>query len=215
MTELEKIKLDFTQYARAQAHVLSLQPSNPVDAVFLHARALGDGTPIIALAADIVKSRRARAVVINGFDGRRFGGTTPGEASEGAAYYHQKLMSKGVSNSSIFHTVEALHTRAENDAFLQFVINCRWETAIIVAWPHQLLRACLGMVAAMRQRRRWIKVYTAYPRDVGWDILVAGSQSANSQTRLAEVEAEMERITLYQKKDDLATFDELFVDLQP
>lgn len=215
MVESEKIELDFAQYARAQAHVLSLQPSNPVDAVFLHARALGDGDHVIALAADILNNRGASAVAINGFDGRRFDGTTPGEASEGAVYYHQKLIDNGVSDSSIFHTDEALNTRAENHVFLRLALTSGWKTAIIVAWPHQLLRACLGMVAAMRQSQRWLNVYTAYPRHVDWGAFVSGSQSANPQRRSVELGAEMERISLYQKKGDLASFDKLFVDLQP
>lgn len=172
---------------------------------------MGDGKAILDLAAMLVRESVVNHIALNGFDGRRMGGTVPGEASEGRNYYHDRLVNEGgVVSKRIYDTQPAFNTREENDAFLQLAIECGWDSAIIVAWPHQLLRAMLGLLAAMKQRQHRLNVFTSFPKDVSWDAQVAGSQSANHQTRFDEIAVELERIERYQAKGDMATFPELF-----
>jgi hypothetical protein len=190
--------------------VLNDEPAEPVDAVFLHALSYDDDDEMFPLAASYIKEGKAKYIVVNGSDGRRFEGQTPGEAWAGKDEYIRRLKELGVNEDQIVVSAPALHTRQANDAYLDTAKAKGWKTAVTLNQPQQLLRAELGQIQAMKKKDYWMRVYTSFPLPWDEEKEVYGQQGKEKEPRYKLLGKEYERILDYQGKGDLASFDEFF-----
>lgn len=212
--ESQKISLDTLELAQALLLLDNESLPEKNELVVVPARSLGDGKEVVRFAASLMSCYPGSLYLINGFDGRRFGGDIPGEASEGAEVYTQWLESYCVDTNKIYRFRDSFHTKQENDAIVDFCIeNCK-KHIIVVTWPHQKLRVLLGLIASMREKKYWLKVHVVAPERVDWGISVSGSQSRNFTTRFGEITAELERVSLYQVNGKLATLADLIAYLR-
>lgn len=195
---------------KATAMLSSDYPTENVDAVFFHARSYGDDDGLWELVEQLYVSGQARWIVINGSDGRRWDGTTPGEAWPGRDAWLDRIDTiKPLKHAVIGISRPALHTREENDAFIEYASEANLKSAIILTQPHQLLRTFLGAVRAMYIQHYWMRLYAVAPKTTSWKKLVRGSQGILQMERFGHIAEEFGRIEQYQKAGSLATFDEL------
>lgn len=190
---------------QALATLLSTKPAS-ADAVFFHARGFGDDDGLFELAAQLIKDGAARFVAINGFDGEGMGSE---KVSLGKDEYLRRLEECGLERSSITLTEPARNTRDENTAFLGLARERGWQSAIIIAQPHQLFRIILGALNEMKRRQMSFILRWAYPSNVDWQKLIRASQGEVRNCRFDDIRAEFERIPRYIAKGDLVTLGEL------
>lgn len=195
--------------------LLSGQAPDSVDAVFFHDRSYGDFTNLFEMAGRMYRTGVVRFIATTNTDGARFGGNIPGEASPGKVWTRAQLRGQDVPDELILHPDSVSHhTREENDAFLELSIQMKWKSAIILAQPHQLLREMLGMVIVMNKAEYLMEIYTAAPPITPWYEVIRVNQGIEAKPRIENIADELQRISDYQQKGDLATFDELFAYLE-
>lgn len=195
--------------------VLNDEPTEPVDAVFLHALSYGDDDEMFPLAALYIKEGKAKYIVVNGSDGRRFGGQTPGEAWAGNAEYIRRLKDLGVKEDQIVESAPALHTRQANDAYLELAKQRGWKTAVTLNQPQQLLRSQLGQIQSMAEKKYKMRVYATFPLPWNEEKIVRGPQGVNPEDQKWEpryklLAKEYDRILERQGTGELVSFDEFF-----
>lgn len=207
---------DFLYQAnRANLMLLSGQPGKAVDAIFFHDRAYGDFTNLFGMAARMYKSGIARFIATPNTDGARFGSDIPGEASPGKDWTVQQLLAQQIPLENIYHPrIPSHHTLEENSAFLDLSRNMGWRSGVILTQPHQLLRAILGMVYVMNETGYQMEIYTAAPDNTPWHEVTRVNQGIEEKPRIENIADELERVYDYQRKGDLATFEELLAYLK-
>ena len=193
---------------QATTVLLSDEPHESVDTIFFHARAWGDDRGLFPLVANLYHIGKVRNVAINGGNGGPPGSTVVGENWPGCSRYITWLKSLDVAR--IEPTRQALHTKEENEAFLDLAIQKQWHSGIIVAKPHQILRAFLGIVASMRDHAYWIRVYAVAPRNIDWKQLVFSPHSTAMKPQFERIKDELDRIPIYQAKGHLCSYNDLF-----
>lgn len=199
----------------ANLMLLSGQAPSSVDAVFFHDRCYGDFTGLFEMAGRMYRTGVARFIATPNTDGARFGGNIPGEASPGKIWTREQLVRQGIPDEIILHPVSvSSHTNEENDAFLELSMKMKWRSAVILAQPHQLLREILGMVIVMNKTEYLMEIYTAAPPITPWYEVIRVNQGIETKPRIENIADELQRISDYQQKGDLATFDELFAYLK-
>ena len=199
---------------QATVMLLSGQPRGGVDVLFFHNRSFGDYTGLFEIARAMI--RQVGFITITNNEGERVGSITPYEANPGMSWCINQLTQKHrVPPEKILHPdMRAFHTRHENEAFVKQAEERGWLSGVILAQPHQLLRATLGMVQAMEQSGYMMAIYTAAPPDTPWQAEVRGNQGFQEKPRVDHIRDELERVFRYQATGELASFDELFTYLK-
>ncbi|MBX4187004.1 MAG: hypothetical protein KW802_01950 [Candidatus Doudnabacteria bacterium] len=185
--------------------------SAAIQAIYIPGRSYGDYEAILQQAAVLHAVGDHCPILLTNSDGRRVGGTVPGEACPGFVAWSQLLAHMGVKRELIMATLgEALQSKQENDELVRMAKARKWESVLFVANAHQLARFMLGAIASMDQLGYTFRLYTSYPR-VNWDEIVRGSQAEKPMPRWIHVAEEAVRTETYQKKGDLVDakrFDE-------
>ena len=187
-------------------------PGESVDTIFFHARAWGDEDGLFPLAAEIFHAKNAATISINGGKGGPAGNTIIGEDWPGCSAYAAMLRILGVK--SIRFTRPAIHSKEENNAFLELAIEQQWRSGIILGQPHQVLRALMGMIVSMYDHTYWMRVYAVAPKNTDWQKLVYAPHTSILIPRFERIKDELDRIPIYQAKGHLCSYDELFVYLE-
>jgi hypothetical protein len=198
---------------RAQTLALSDGPPKPVDAIFLHTRAKGDDDQLFEIAAKALRTGLARYVITNGSDGQshRRG---PGSGWAGKDAWVKALRKLGIRETAILLCQPALDTREENTQFLETAVSHGFKRVAILAQPHQVLRAMLGLLKEMDLQKHYLQVYVMTPQSCPWWRKVYGSQGLHLKPRFEHIEDEASRIEKYATKGDLATPSEYFAYLK-
>lgn len=198
------------EFREAFEMVLQDKPTEPVDAIFFHAMSYGDDDEMFPLAASYLREGKAKYIVVNGSNGRGFYDPTPGKAWAGKEDYARRLKELGVTEDQIKVSKPGLHTRQQNDFYLDLAKDNGWKTAVTLNQPQQLLRAQLGQIKVMEEKGYWMRVYAAYPEP--WDAakVVRGSQGEEQERRWKKIGKDYDRILTYQKQGMLVSFDEFF-----
>lgn len=203
--------IDAAKFCQATVMVLSGQPRKPVDALLFHNRSFGDYTGLFEMAEEMLRRGRVRFIAVTKNEGERYGSTVPFEANPGKTWCINNLLTQGIPTENIiFPNTMAFHARQENDAFLELSKQMEWRSGVILAQPHQLLRAMLGMVQAMNLGGYQMEIYTAAPVSTPWQQVVSGNQGLESKPRIDHIQDEWERVRRYQDLGNLATFGQLF-----
>lgn len=212
-------------------------PSSGVDVLFFHGRAWGDEGRLLDFAARALKNGQARQILLPGYDGQIFRpdiswqeqygkGLDKYKSSRGRAGFAQILdqslmridsYGSGLMGSVFFTSAKVLSTKQENEALLDYVLEFNKDKSpdeqikrvALLAHPHQLPRAILGMVKTLLDRESELAIFTAHPLITAWNVEVKGSQGKNSMSRRRHAREEIVRVPRYQKTGDLASADEL------
>lgn len=186
------------------------KPPKPVDVLFFHSRAFGDETGLFELASALYHEGLVKQVILPNTEGEREGSFIPFEANRGKIAYTSDLVQMGVSKKDILYGGSGKNTKTESEGFLALAKEKSWNTAVVLAQPHQILRAILGLVKSMEQQNYWIYAYPVIPSYTPWQEVVSGSQGFEKKTREEHIRDEYDRIVRYQQQGYLASFDELF-----
>ncbi len=198
-----------SEHLQALLAVLTDFPTERFDAIFLHVRSHGDDDQIFQVAQGLhALAGGVPFILFTGTDGQRLGGTKPFEAWPGKAVYTKKLEELGIVE--VQHTKAAYHTRQENDSFLERAIQLNWKSAVILNGGIQLLRSFLGQIKVMQEQNYWMRIYAQCPRPYDLHKIVSPSQGGQPTRRMQQVETEMNNISKYQARGDIASFSDLF-----
>ncbi|MBI2588509.1 hypothetical protein HYW31_02215 [Candidatus Berkelbacteria bacterium] len=197
-------------FIQATTLLLSDYPTEKMDVIFFHGRAEGDDDNLFELAADLFRENKTKFIALNGSDGQRLGGVIPDESWPGKSYYTKRLKEQGIDCQRIIYSRPALHTREENDAFLELARTRDFQVAAILTQPHQILRVMLGIIQSMTDHDYWIRIYPINPKSTSWWKPVYGSQGKKQLPRFEHIEEEFQRVLLYQRSGTLTTFECLF-----
>lgn len=180
-----------------------------LDAIFFFGRAKGDdGDELFDLATELVTSRQALYLVINGAEGEREGGTVPGQSWAGMSEWVKRFRQRGVSLSTIVTSDPAFNTRQENDAFLDLAMKHGWKTVALLSQKHQAARCMMGQVKACKDRNVMLNAYSLHP-ETDWSANVFGPQGADQLERWAHAQLETARWIPFWLKGDLCSVSEL------
>lgn len=206
----------YRQVTIANLMLSSGQPPHPVDALFLHNRSYKDYTGLYELAKAMHRRRGIRFIAVTNNEGEKYGSDEKFLANPGKTECIRILTEdfKIPRGKILVPEMEARHTREENTAFLSLSIQEGWRSAVIIAQPHQLLRAMLGMVQEMAQKGYWMEVYTKAPAFVPWLEVVKGNQGTEEKPREDHILDELRRVRHYQHTGELPTFKDLFAYLR-
>jgi uncharacterized SAM-binding protein YcdF (DUF218 family) len=162
------------------------------DVIFL---AQGDGLHRVAHAAKLHLDGFAPLIAAVGGDTRReYGSFLSGELKK-------KLLELGVRDSALFVEESAMHTKAEADRITELAREHGWKTILIVTSPHHQYRTFLTFLRSMNQAGLDLDVRNT-PAPLSWF-------SVQSWGRRADLlESEMKKISTYQEKGDVASYEE-------
>lgn len=188
-----------------------------VDAIFVFGRAQGEwkegpgNKGVMKLAAWLWKLEVAPRIVIPGYAGTPDGqGGFISTGYPGWEVWQEELKRLNVPSSCIAKTKgEGTNTKTEGDDFVSLSRQDEFKSAVVVMYPHQMLRAMLGLVKSMEQMDYWMNVLPVCPTQVDWTDEVYGSQGERRLPRHLHIDEEWKRIPRYQQQGDLATFGDL------
>jgi hypothetical protein len=203
--------LDPTELYQATCMILSNLPTQSADVVLFHARGVDDDDGLFELVTRLIQEGRAHKIAINGFDG--ISTTEPGKRIGSGKDFCIKKLSPLIDPKIIIPTDPAQNTIEENRAFLKLARERNWKSGIIVAQPHQLLRAMLGAVKEISKHEMNFRLHSVCPQSVDWDKNVFANQGVQS-VRFDNISAELNRIPEYIAQGDLATLEELIAFLR-
>lgn len=197
--------------------VLSDRPTSPVDAALFFGRSWFDAEKwgLYQLMVDLYKSGTVQYIVTYGLRGQRFGDITPNVVAPSNEYARDRLIKMGVPNENII-TAPLIdptknNTLEEGRAFLKEARDHGWNSLVVVANPHQLLRATLGLLGVMDQQAEpSLSIWSAAPTNTDWTRRVRGAQGEHFGPRSDHIDLENGRIRTYQGKGDLASFPRYF-----
>ncbi len=155
----------------------------------------GDGLSRAARAAQLVRDGFApRAAIVGNATDRSYGSFPSGEVRD-------EMLRLGLSAEKILFEETAPHTRAEAARAMELAKSQGWKTVLIVTSPHHQYRAFLTFLKAMRDAGLELSLVDAVaplPLDepLPWG------------TRRGLLPQEFDRIDAYQKKGDVASYED-------
>lgn len=201
---------------KATTMVLGDFPPQPVDVVFLFSKSFEDTPALIQLSADIISNRISKRILLANQNGEKWKQAVKYEANPGKEYYIHELAKRGISKEKIILCSNpnkvhvGFNTREESDAFLMKSFKSGYKTAVLVTQPHQMLRAVLGTLKTIIDKKYNINLWCAVPNHVDWFKKAGGSQGLEVKPRIDHILDEAKRIIKYQEKGDLSSFTEFF-----
>lgn len=219
--KVEAEQLYHSQFLEAQEKVLNDRPTEPVDAALFFGRSWFDAEKwgVYQLMKDLYGQGMIKYIVLYGSDGQKFGETVPDVVGPGKRFARDRLVKMGVPNKSILDSELEdpikNNTLEEGKGMINLVKARGWKRVVAVANAHQLLRATLGLVQIIDdQEGTPIDLWTAAPSDTDWKRRVRGAQGEHFGPRSDHITLENNRIPIYQKNGDIASFEKYFAYIQ-
>lgn len=210
-TEDEKWWLDLE---KAYNLLCKDKPTEPCDILYFFGRSYFDAPKhgFYQIGVDLYNQGVVKKIIVPGTEGERFGETTSGMAHPGKTFMKKRLVRMGVADKNVVFSKPGFNTKEEGDAFLDYSTQNNLYRVISLTNPHQIVRAMLGLVRTINNNHSSIDVYAAVPdpNHFDWGRMVKGSQGQKFEPVFKHFYEELSRISLYQQKGDLASFEELF-----
>ncbi|MEX2054622.1 MAG: hypothetical protein WD972_00430 [Candidatus Andersenbacteria bacterium] len=181
-------------------------------AIFIPGRAAGDWEDSLnnvgLLSEAVYLSRFLRSnpapVVITGFDGSYDSqGQRVATGYPGYHVWQQELTWRGIDASHIIVAPPLIgeekktHTRAETNMFVQLAKQQQWQTALLLAYPHQFPRLYGHLLKSFQDIGYFLEVVPRAPTPHRWDIPVYGSLGEKQLPREGHIKEELDRILKY------------------
>lgn len=155
----------------------------------------GDGVSRAARAAQLVREGFApRAAIVGNALDRSYGSFPSSEVRD-------EMIRLGLSADNIFFEETAPHTRAEAVRAMELAESEGWKTVLIVTSPHHQYRAFLTFLKAMRDAGLELSLMNAAAL-LSWDTPTPWG------VRRDLLSQEFDRISAYQQKGDVASYEE-------
>ena len=103
---------------------------------------------------------------------------------------------------------KGLHTRTETDDFVFLAKKRGWTDGFIISNQHEVLRVMLGVLKSFDHAGHRMNLWPLTPT-ADWNQDIYGSQGQIPLPRALHISEELRRVGEYQKKGDLASFEEL------
>ena len=172
---------------------LGNQIARPGDAIVLMQ---GDGHHRVGRTMQLFDAGYApNIILVGGADNRGYGSYPSRELLT-------RLLEEGVPREAVLFEETGPHTWAEAMRAIEITRQHNWRKLIIVSSPHHIFRAYLTFVAALREQKAEMILYTAAASDLPWFIPTAWG------IRAELLDQEFVRIAEYAKKGHVATFAE-------
>lgn len=183
----------------------------PVDAAYLPGLSTGmlESGNFFSVISNLCSRRQIRWMSFSGTDGNGCENRGPKTAWPGADLYRAEFARFEVPQEILVPvTGRGRHTLEEVEDFLALAKTKSWKSAMLLTTEYHRLRQFLGIIATMRKRREFIKIWTP-SRLNNWDTVMLGSQGREITTPKRECVVEWTvKIPEYQKKGDLASEEE-------
>ncbi len=190
------------------------RPAKPCDILYFFGRSYFDAPKetFYGLAVNLYQQEMVKKIIVPGTEGERLGETTPGMAHPGKTLMKRRLVGMGVTEEDVVFSNPGYQTKQEGDAFLEYSMENNLYRTIAFTNPHQIVRAMLGLVKTINGKNLPVEVYAAVPdpHKFDWGRMVKGSQGQKLEPVFKHFYEELSRISRYQQKGDLASFEELF-----
>lgn len=172
--------------------LLDLQQPQKGDCIFV---LQGDGIFRAAHAALLFKEGFAPHVaIVGGADNRAYGSFPSQEVVD-------EMVRRGVPKDAIHFESVAPHTRGEADRAMELARKNRWNSLVVVTSPHHQYRAFLTFVEALHDADLSLKLINAVA-PLSW------TERTPWGTRSELLHSEFDKIAEYQKKGDVASYEE-------
>ncbi|MFW6226549.1 MAG: YdcF family protein [Bacteroidota bacterium] len=131
----------------------------------------------------------------------------------GFKQYQTLLLNKSIDEKQILKVPPVdkniLHTRNESEAIVRFAKRMNFETLGVMAAPFHQLRAFMSVVTLCLLIYPELKIYSIPGSPADWTEKVSHSQGLLNDSRNKLIHSEIQRITTYQEKGDLASTEEV------
>jgi uncharacterized SAM-binding protein YcdF (DUF218 family) len=155
----------------------------------------GDGVARAEYATKLFEEGLAPIVAIVGNANDRAYGSFP------SSEVRDKMVERGMKASAIHFEEVAPHTRAEAERAMQFAKQEEWKKILIVTSPHHQYRAFLTFLKAMRDAHLDLVLMNAVAP-------LSLTEKLPWGTRSDLLERNFDKINEYQKKGDVASYEE-------
>jgi hypothetical protein len=181
------------------------QPPAATDGVFLFGQTADNEASVLGRAQQLLDSGRAARIL--------FGDSPPANGYPGFAAWKSQLLGRGVAEASIIGVpipaVPVLHTLIEAEAVVKYAKEHQLSSLYISAAPFHQPRAFMTAVTAALRSYPVLRLYSQPGTALPWTEEAVHSQGKAQGPRHALIGGEMERIAAYQKKQDLASAEQV------
>lgn len=172
--------------------LLESQKISKGDAIIL---LVGDGYTRVDHAVHLYTEGYGSKIVITGNDVRRHYGSTTAQEIE------MELLKKGIPKDTIYCEGNAQNTRAEAIRAMELSKERGWRNLLIVTSPHHQYRAYLTFLKALKDLKPDISIQNAVA-PLSWN------EETRRGRRIDRLSQEFDRIEEYQKKGDVASYED-------
>lgn len=182
-----------------------IEPVEPVDAVYLFAQTADNQQSVFDTGLATAAAGLAGRILIPDSDAMA--------GYPGFRAWRRELLALGLPEKMLAGTptsaFDTLHTLIEATALVQHARTHQVNKLLIVAPPFHQLRAFMTVVTVLRQELPELRVYNRVGRSLPWHEVVVHSQGTLQCQRRELIQSELDRISRYQQKGDLAPKDEI------
>lgn len=176
------------------------RPKNIADAVYLYSQTIDNQQSVFMAAKEMMSRKLVRKILIPN--------TGPKSGYPGYSLWENELLGLGIQKKHIMGTeirnTESINTLTEAIDMIKYVKEKRYQNIYIVASPFHQLRAFMTSVTAALEYYPEIQIYSYNGKSLPWSDIVAHSQGEKIGSRKNLIVGELNRISTYQKKGDLA-----------
>lgn len=133
-----------------------------------------------------------------------------GQGYAGYEAWAKELVERGVAEASLYAipAPPVIHTASEAQQLVHEAQKYGWKRIVLISSPHHQLRACMSVVAQIRNHGSNLAIYNLPGSVISWWEEVAHYQGEIRDTMYGFIEQEMQRIQQFQEKGDVASCEE-------
>ena len=182
-----------------------VQPVYPSDGAYLYCQTESNQLSLFQTALSLLSNSHKTKIFIlqagpkNGY---------PGFQKWQHELHKMRLPIESVDGIKIDEAVP-LNTLTESEALISFAKLKGYRSLFVVAPPFHQLRAFMTAITVVLREYPALKLYSHPAFTMPWQEEAVHSQGTLKATRSELIHMELERINMYQKKGDLASFDEI------
>lgn len=186
------------------------RPEFPVDGAYLYCQTESNQQSLFQLA---------RFLVENSYTSKILALQTGAQCGyPGFGPWRQQLRGMEIADEQIegvdVGIIQQLNTLTESEAVIRFARQKGYAALFVVAPPFQQLRAYMTAVTVTLRLYPQLQLYSYPATAMPWHENVVHSQGTLQATRRELIHAELDRIDRYQKKGDLASFEDVLTYLE-
>ena len=181
------------------------QPKSQAHGAYLFCQTINNQISSFHAAVDLINNHLAAKILI--LDEKEKSGYP------GATKWLLQLEKLGLGSEQIEmiakHDSSNLNTLTESEALIRHAGNKGYRSLFVVAPPFQQVRAFMTAITVAIKVYPGISIYSYPGEALPWHEKVIHSQGILEAKRCELIHAELERINTYQKKGDLALFEQV------